>query len=518
MEIDQKIDSVLNSWVVEGYLGASFDSIHKKNGHHVHHFYRGDVVSWKYLRLDSTPAFVQAMGVPILKRKVLSWNDVGQYFERILKKAEDSGYPFAKVSLGNLKIENGAYTSDVQVDLNGLIIYDSLIVKGGANIDQRFLMNVLNIRKGHPYNQNELQNIQKKIAQIPYVRATSQTQFVFKKGKVDTYIYVENKKANRFSGIIGFLPNSVDGKTNFTGDIDLGLVNTLKLGEQFKFKWQRIRPEVQDLKATIDLPFLLNSSFGFNGSLAIFRQDSSLLEVKSDIGVLYNFASEDHFKVYYSSYNSDRLDNDQTTDLGGSDYQAYGLGIGFTDLDYSFNPRKGYQFQISADAGTKNFRAPTVSDSTLNSIPENSSIYHVNANAQLFIPSGKRSVFAISLIGRSKINDFLLDNEMLRLGGNNSLRGFDEESLRVSSYIFFNSEYRLITDLNSNIFLFTNLAWTEKNSFLNYQNDVPYGFGAGANFDTKAGIFSITYALGSQNGNPILLDQSKVHFGFKSLF
>jgi hypothetical protein len=44
------------------------------------------------------------------------------------------------------------------------------------------------------------------------------------------------------------------------------------------------------------------------------------------------------------------------------------------------------------------------------------------------------------------------------------------------------------------------------------------GFGAGITFETKAGLFSITYALGRAFDNPVALRGGKVHFGFLSLF
>jgi len=48
--------------------------------------------------------------------------------------------------------------------------------------------------------------------------------------------------------------------------------------------------------------------------------------------------------------------------------------------------------------------------------------------------------------------------------------------------------------------------------------DTPIGFGAGTSFETKAGIFSLTYALGRQFNNPVELRGGKIHFGFTSLF
>ena len=48
--------------------------------------------------------------------------------------------------------------------------------------------------------------------------------------------------------------------------------------------------------------------------------------------------------------------------------------------------------------------------------------------------------------------------------------------------------------------------------------DRPFGVGAGISFDTRAGIFSLNYAIGKQFNNPIDFKTAKIHFGFVSVF
>ena len=62
------------------------------------------------------------------------------------------------------------------------------------------------------------------------------------------------------------------------------------------------------------------------------------------------------------------------------------------------------------------------------------------------------------------------------------------------------------------------MGWIEKKLTHEYLNDIPYGLGAGINFETKPGIFSISYALGSQQNNPLLFKTAKIHFGFINFF
>jgi hypothetical protein len=66
--------------------------------------------------------------------------------------------------------------------------------------------------------------------------------------------------------------------------------------------------------------------------------------------------------------------------------------------------------------------------------------------------------------------------------------------------------------------LFGNGAWYENIAVNRNIRDLPYGLGAGLSFETKAGIFVVSYALGSQFGNPISFRSAKVHLGISSLF
>ena len=133
-------------------------------------------------------------------------------------------------------------------------------------------------------------------------------------------------------------------------------------------------------------------------------------------------------------------------------------------------------------------------------------------------------VFVLRLAGQggSMVNNGtgarLFRNEVYRIGGLKTLRGTDEAGIFASSYAIGTVEYRFLFEENSNFFVFVDQGWWEDQSVSPLLTDTPLGFGAGTSFETKAGIFSITYALGRQFSNPVELRGGKVHFGFSSLF
>jgi outer membrane translocation and assembly module TamA len=98
------------------------------------------------------------------------------------------------------------------------------------------------------------------------------------------------------------------------------------------------------------------------------------------------------------------------------------------------------------------------------------------------------------------------------------LRGFDEESIFATYYAVSTLEYRFLIGLNSYLFGFTDFGYAGNNSFTEKTDHSYLGLGLGIAFETKAGIFNLTYAAGKRNDLALNLRQSKIHFGFVSLF
>ena len=96
------------------------------------------------------------------------------------------------------------------------------------------------------------------------------------------------------------------------------------------------------------------------------------------------------------------------------------------------------------------------------------------------------------------------------------MRGFDEEAIFASTYLVGTIEYRYLLGLNSNFFAFTDLGWTS-NTITSQRNSY-IGAGVGLSFETKGGIFNLSYAAGKRNDLDFDIRQSKIHFGYVSIF
>ena len=98
------------------------------------------------------------------------------------------------------------------------------------------------------------------------------------------------------------------------------------------------------------------------------------------------------------------------------------------------------------------------------------------------------------------------------------LRGFDEQSIYANQYELLTLGLRFLLDRNSYVYLFSDNGYVQ--SYYNgYGKEGLYnGFGLGTTLETKTGLFSISYALGRSDTNPIQFKQSKIHFGYLAYF
>jgi hemolysin activation/secretion protein len=109
----------------------------------------------------------------------------------------------------------------------------------------------------------------------------------------------------------------------------------------------------------------------------------------------------------------------------------------------------------------------------------------------------------------------LVKNELYRIGGLSTVRGFDEENLYASVFGIGTTEIRFLFEENSALFIFYDQAQYKN---FDKQIDDPLGFGAGIEFQTGAGIFTLTYAMGKQLNNPVEFRNARIHFGFVNRF
>ncbi len=518
------LQSLRYQTIAAGHLTASFDQLVWKDDTVFATLYAGERFNWAQLKPGNVPEEYLSLAKyreKIYRNEPINPTQVSQLLEKIISISENSGFPFAAINLDSVQINNQTVTATLHLTRNEFTVLDSVIVKGNINTSQKYLENYIGFKKGAPFDQSLLDAIPNRLKEIPFAKVIKQYEIGIRPGKTDIYLYLDHKKASNFDGIIGVQSDNETGKTQITGDVKLNLLNALKQGETINLRWQRLQSRTQELNLEFAYPFILNTPLGVAFEFDLYRQDTLYSQLHAQFGLQYFIKGGNYAKIYYENSQANVISNNQVSlsEFVDSRINMFGVGLDFKNLDYKFNPTKGFFFTGNVAIGEKEIlKNPQIDDAEYDDIELESDIYNINLYTGGFIPIGKRSTILIRVNGGYFINENMFRNEMYRIGGLKTLRGFNEQSILASSFAIGTIEYRFILEQNSNVFVFVDQATYEDKGVEEVIKDTPFGFGGGISFETNAGVFSLTYALGKQFDNPIEIRSGKIHFGFISFF
>ena len=449
---------------------------------------------------------------------------LNQLFENLLVYFDNKGFPFANISLDSIKLDQEEVSAQLKVQKNQKFTYDSLQIVGNATVSASYLQTYLNIKNGEDYHEADIVKIESRLKELPYVNFLRSPEIAFMDDKVAVSVFINKKNANQFDGILGLLPDQA-GKYQLTGNLKLRLQNAFKVGELINFNYQSLPQKGQLLELLTAVPNVFNSSFSINGGINLLKQDTSFLNVDTKLGFSYLFSGQNALQFFVDHHSTSLVDVSnyknatQLPPILDANTTFYGLGIVMERLDYRFNPQKGYAVTAAVSVGRKKIETNSAIPINLyQNVALRSNTYRFEGKFNYYIPLGKQTVLALSNETGILNNGFLINNELFRIGGQRSLRGFNELSILANAYSFFNIETRYLLEQNSFLFAFYNQAYIQQKTPTVDYKDFPLGFGTGINFETSIGIVSISYALGKQKNNPLNLRQGKIHFGIVALF
>jgi hypothetical protein len=445
--------------------------------------------------------------------------------EKIIGYWENNGFPFCSVQLVNTSVEEYSLKGDLEIKKNIPVKLDSINISGTLKLNKYFIYNFAGIKPGAIYNENKIINAGNRLRELSFATLEKSPQLIFTRKYTKLNLFLNQKKANQFDGILGFLPDNQTGKILFTGQAHIRLFNSFSAGEFIEADWRKLQVGTQDLKINFNYPYIFRTPIGFDYGFNLYKRDTTFTDLKNTIGLQFLLSGANYFKVFYSIRSSNLISTQGLEfltvlpDYADITTKSYGIGIKLDYTNYRFNPRKGLRVTSNFSVGNKNIRKnPNVNPLAYQNVQLKSVQYLGDGFIDYFIPILKKGTLLIGAKSAYISGQSIFSNELFRIGGLQSFRGFDDESIFASFYAISNIEYRFLMDKNSNIFLFASRAYLENISANKRIIDRPLSFGAGISFETKAGIFNLTYALGKQLNNPIILRAAKIHFGIVSLF
>jgi len=523
-----------------GYLASSIDTVFFKRDTLYVKLYVGELL--KSIQIVNTNLDKNEFSkVPLLKsnlNKDLSMKKLEQIKKYIVQQYENSGYPFTEVRLDSFS-NKLPLTAAVMVNKNELLRWDSLRIETKTRVKKIFLRNYLGIKPGKVYNESTFRKIDGRLRLLPFLETVRTTEVVFETSKAIPQVYIKDRKANQFDLLIGLLPGSSNQKVLITADIMLHLVSPFGLGEEFRLKWQKLQPKTQTLEVQIVYPYLIGLPIGINASFDLHKVDTSFLNIGGDYGIQYQLQGPDVIKASYRNRSTIILNTDTNfirtnrvlpPNIDVSSNQ-FALELYLQHLNYRFNPTAGYTLRFGGSFGVKAIKksnsisslydeqTQTTFDRLYDSIKLKSFIFELSFMVDKYWKINNRNTIRTYFEAKYLYNKRITDNELYRIGGLNSLRGFDDRSILTPYYGFANLEYRFLLSKNAFFFLFFNGSLVKE--YRNFQQrpfDFPFGFGAGTTIETRIGMFALSYAMGKQQDEKITFRNAKIHFGYINYF
>jgi translocation and assembly module TamA len=522
----------------DAYLLASADRMRWGRDTVRAQFYVGEQFHWAYLRNGN-------LGDGLLTRagyrekffRHAPWRpaDWATLQERILTEAENQGYPFATVGLDSVRLDGQDIAGRVVLKRGPAVVFDSIQIVGSSKTKKRFLTKYLQIFPGTPYSQQRVDAAAVLLRQLPYVRLRAEPEVRFARGRARVYLLLDERSANQFDAIVGLLPNTgTTGGLQITGDVNINLRNLRGGGKQIGLQWRKVDALTQSLDGNYLHPNFFGTPLEVGATFNLYRQAGAFLTIRPRVQVTYPMAHAGRL-TFFAEQRSSRLLLDSLGYVGvnsqnalpsyiDSEANSYGLAYAHTNLDDLYFPHRGSFVTVQGGAGTKTIRQnANIGEALYGGVALRSTQYTFSARGERYWALGRQSVVLARLRGEGLFNQQFFLNDLFRLGGLNSLRGFSENQFYTNAYGVGTVEFRQFTGSEGYVFVFADQAVLQA-----YRSDValgpsvdkPTGLGAGISFRTAAGLFQFVYSVGRSSfaGQQLGLSSSKIHFGLTSRF
>jgi outer membrane protein assembly factor BamA len=414
-------------------------------------------------------------------------------------------YPFASISLKKIAaIDQSTLRADLVVEIKKSRQLQSVELKGYEKFPRSFIKHYLGIKPNTPFDLKAIQSKTEAINQLLFAKQIRPAEVLFTQDTTRVYLYLEKIKSNRFDGFLGFGSDENSGALELNGYLNLNLINNLNFGESFRLNYRTDENDLKTFQTQLTLPYLFKSPIGSELELNIFKKDSTFTTAEQAINLFYQVNPKQKVFLGIRSTQSNALGQETNSNLVDYKTNAY-------ELKYTYQQRtpQNLLFPLS---GYLELRLSRSKRKTINTTT-NQILYLLNAS-KIFNLNQKNS-FYLNLQLQGIDSDTYLFNELIRFGGINSMRGFEENSINTSGLGILVSEYRYQLSPTLYIHSIIDAGYFEAPG----QSDQKlYGFGFGFGLLTDAGLLKFNLANGQVENQNFRFSDSKIHLSLRTTF
>ena len=501
ISIQQTLKKIEQQLKLHGFFLSTLDSTHTNKTNFTAFFSLKEKLDTAVLYFEQKPAFL--LKTFKFKDSILSLpiHELEETLERISDSFENAGNAFSKIKLKNFRIRDKTLFAELQFVVAKKRKINKLIFKGYPNFPKAFVRNHFQIRDTSTFNKKQLQKFSKLSQNLTFASEIKPPETLFTQDSTFVYIYLKKKKGTSFDGLINFNTQE-SGAVQFNGHLDLKINNLLNKGESLALLWKHYGNEKQEFQLATTTPYLFNSKISPELNFSIYKQDSTFLNTKFHSNIKYQVTNSTSLYISFSSENSEKLSNASLERIESFKSKFFGFGYATRVLKKNHFDKTTFSFNINPSFGKRK--------------DTNGSSHQIKLESTLsyLLDLNQRSSFYFkNSIGILNSKNYI-ENELFRIGGNNTIRGFKEQSLYLKEYLIQSIEYRYHTANNAFLYSITDLALVSTTN----QTEKLLGMGIGYLFSTNNAQINISTAIGSSSNTPINLKNTQFFVNWVNFF
>ncbi|MCB0783605.1 MAG: hypothetical protein KDC02_05120, partial [Flavobacteriales bacterium] len=159
--------------IAEGRLEASVDGCTVERDTTTCRLHMGRLYQWARLsrgNVDPEIASQAHFREKFYQDRPVTPAQVGRLVEDLLDHCEDSGFPFASIRLDSLRHDSLGLHASIRLEKGRFVKLDSVLVKGDARTNLRYLYNYIGVRPGDPYDESAIVGMGSRLRELPFVQ------------------------------------------------------------------------------------------------------------------------------------------------------------------------------------------------------------------------------------------------------------------------------------------------------------------------------------------------------------
>lgn len=401
---------------------------------------------------------------------IVKYSEFEKVIQHILSKTSFYGHPFSKIKLKDIASKNNKIYASLLFELDTLRTIDKFVIIGYDKFPEKFREHLL--KKNTIVNEVNSLTIQNNLDKLTFINITKDNKILFKRDSTILYSYIKKKNTNYFDGLIGF-QNEVK-KIKINGYLNIHLNNIFDKGSEIDFRWKSNSNKNQELDLSIKTYYLYHSKFDTEIKFNIQKQDSSFINLKTELLLSYKFNNQSlGIITSYKKSNSLTGGDNEITNFNKTSF-----GLNYQNILYS----KNILFNYKLNANLKLINSFRHSNGVTEN--QNTIICDLKYNIPIY-----KSIYLNSTFKYGKMfSKNKLINDQFSIGGQEYNRGIPNNSIITTEFSSLQNEFRY--SVNKHSYFYFNL-----DHLYNFQTNKKFlSLGLGLSINRKIGQINLNYS------------------------